>query len=191
MELRKGLFRAAAAGIVLFACQGALAQWATNVRWSELGPAVSRKNVTVVLSDGGRIYGKVLGVAADGLSMQVRGTPDAGSDPKGRFLVPRASVSMLELKKKRFGFRKVLTGVGIGLGTALVIAAVTFGKTAADVAPREGEDPKVSERRVKKYLIGIGAFSVAVGTGFSIQAARKTSGGGTTIRIIRVVHEEQ
>ena len=33
----------------------------------------------------------------------------------------------------------------------------------------------------------IGAFSVAVGTGLGVQAARQTSGGGSTIQIIRVI----
>ena len=166
---------------------GSLLPAQESVSWDGLAHAASGKAVTLVLPDGARIRGKVLSVATDGLSFQVKDTSDSLAYPEGRRLVPRTSVSILELEGRKNPLRSVLVGLGVGAGSVLMIAALTFLRTAADMAPKKDEDPQVSERRVKKYLIGIGAFSVAVGTWFGIEAGRKDDKKQVPVRVIRVI----
>jgi len=187
MKTRGKLFWAAAATVVLIA-RPVLATSEVQLRWSELAPAVSGKTVTVVLRGGPLLYGKILSVGPEALSMQVKSASYAGPYQKGRGPVPRSSVAAIELTKTNV-LRKVFIGVGVGVGSAVVAAALMFVGAASHDSTSKDEDPKVTTRKLKVTLIFIGALAVAVGTKFGIDAARGK--GSTTVMTIRVIPEPE
>ena len=182
---------AVTATLMLFG--GAGTQFAQErLRWSELEPAVTGKTLTVALSTGESLYGRVLDVGATTLWMNVKNSSAPRDFPKGKRALPRRAVSHFEIRtSSTSGLRKVLAGVGVGLGTTAVVAALLVAGAArhGDLSSSSAsQDPKTKEQELKAGLLVLGGISVAAGTALGIAAAR--GHGGDTVRIINVVPED-
>ncbi len=94
-----------------------------ELKWSQLGQAVSGKKVTVALTDGGIIEGQILDVGSDALSMDVKETSNPQNYPKGQNSVRRSLVSVVRLKEVRGNWRAIGTAIGVGAGVSLGLLA--------------------------------------------------------------------
>jgi hypothetical protein len=101
-----------------------------RLKWGELGPAVAGKNVAFILPDGTHVRGKAIAVEPDGLRMKVTHTSNRQSQPKGRHVVPRQAISLLQVTD----YRKL----GRLLGTAGAVAAAAGIVAAHDIDIYEG-----------------------------------------------------
>ena len=90
-----------------------------ELQWSDLGPTVAGHRVQLVLPDGARIQGQVVVVRDDALVLNVNKTSNSQSHPKGQQVVPRASVSTLQLESNR-GSGKTM-GVIVGALGGLIL----------------------------------------------------------------------
>ena len=68
-----------------------------QLKWSELGPRIEDRKVALVLPGGTYVEGKVQRVVPDGMWLRVSKTSDRQVQPKGSHLIPRPSVSMLQV----------------------------------------------------------------------------------------------
>lgn len=91
-----------------------------SVPWSELGPLITGKKVSLVLPGAVHVQGEVIAVRADSLVLNVSKTADKQAYPKGRTEIPRSSVSVVERKRMpRNAGRIIGTVVGfVGGGIA-------------------------------------------------------------------------
>jgi hypothetical protein len=88
-----------------------------RLKWEELGARLPNKKIAFVLPDGTRVEGKVLSVQADGLQLKVSKSSDKKAQPKGKHLIPRASISVVQVTE----YRKI--GRLVGTAGAAAIAA--------------------------------------------------------------------
>jgi hypothetical protein len=100
------------------------ALWGAELRWSELGPRIEDKKVALVLPGGTYIEGKVQAVQPDGLRLRVSKTSDRQAQPKGKYLIPRQSVSTLRVTEYRKLARLLVTAGA--LAAAAGIAAASY-----------------------------------------------------------------
>jgi hypothetical protein len=154
----------AAAG--LFACHAASPQ-VEPVVWEKLGPLVRGKTGSALVADGRRLHGKIHHVEEGGIAMTL--------DGRRRILLPRDSVTQVELKRNRMA-RKLL----VGIGTAAAATAVT----AVLIAVHPENDCCNSGSLGD---LAAGGAIIAAGTGIyaGIEAARRTE--AKSVRVIRVL----
>jgi len=94
-----------------------------ELSWGDLSPLIVDRRITLHLPEDVRIKGRVLSVRNDGLLMSVKKTNNKKAYPKGQSLIPRAHVSLIDLRRKRgVKYRWILTPIGVGLGAALYVA---------------------------------------------------------------------
>jgi len=102
--------------------------------WTDLPIFIVGHEISLALPNGGLVRGKVLAVRADSLEMEVQKTTDSRLQPKGKTVVPRASVSIIEVITKRKGKdsvgAKVVGGAGV-LG-GLITGGYIGSKTGSD-----------------------------------------------------------
>ncbi len=93
-----------------------------TLKWDELGPRVAGKKVAFVAPGGVALEGKVIAVEPDGLRMKVTKTSDKKAQPKGRRLVPREGITMLQVTE--YGWLGRLLGSlgAMGLAGGIVAA---------------------------------------------------------------------
>lgn len=97
-----------------------------QISWHDL-PIVIGKNVSLVMPGGAVISGKVVGVHAEAMKVNVTRTSEPGAYPKGEVRVPRASLRTLEVRTKSRKFRVLgtllggIAGFAGGLGAAIGI----------------------------------------------------------------------
>ncbi len=106
-----------------------------ELKWNELGQAVSGKKIMVALTDGGIIEGEVLEVGSDALSIDVKETSNPQDYPKGQNSVRRSLVSVVRLKEVRGNWRAIGTAIGVGVTVSSVILAFQH---ADEVSPAVG-----------------------------------------------------
>jgi hypothetical protein len=94
-----------------------------QIKWRDLS-LVTGKNVSLVMPGGTFISGKVVGVDADAMRVNVTRTSDPAAYPKGEVRLPRASLRILEVQAKRRKFRVIGTVMG-------AVAGVVWGYGAA------------------------------------------------------------
>jgi hypothetical protein len=141
-----------------------------SLRWTELDSAVAGEQVRILLPSGARIEGKVAAVEVEGLRARITKTSDRRLEAKGEVVLPRASVSVLQVVTHGVGWRI--------LGTA--IGPILVGAAGASVAARGAG----TVNDLPKY-VGFGAAAV-VGTGIGGYYLGKRAGRKiTTIRIVR------
>src|SRR5438270_10270081 len=92
-----------------------------QLRWEELSPIISGKEVEFVLPDGTLLHGDIINVEADSLAINVKKTSDKTNHPKGPTSVARSSISALDVTKTTIHGRVIGTTVGVGLGSLLGI----------------------------------------------------------------------
>jgi len=112
----------------------AVAQTAVELPWSEIAPLIVDREIALALPDGTYIRGKALAVQADDLEMDVKKTSDRRLHPKGQTTIPRALVSVIELRK----MRKFPIGA-IGGGAAGYVGGVYLGYGIGRIATKEDE----------------------------------------------------
>ena len=140
------------------------------LRWSELEPALARGKIRALLPNGSRIEGKVIAVQPEAMRIEITKTSDRSLQPGGPALIPRSSISVVEVV--RYGAR--WRAVGAAIGPALVIAA---GAGVAGSGAGTVND-------IGKY-IGYGAAAV-IGTGVGgYYLGKRADRRVTTIRIVR------
>lgn len=105
--------------------------------------------VRIVMPEGARIEGKATGVEVDALAMEIHRTTNKTTYPKGKFLVPRATLKAVDMDRPTKHWRLVGIGVGGGVGAVLGVLAVAL-------------DGFHSRHPVEAALIG-GAVAVPVG----------------------------
>jgi hypothetical protein len=93
-----------------------------QLKWNELGPRIEDKKVALVLPGGTYIEGKVQRVEPAGLWLRVSKTSDHKAQPKGSHLIPRPSVSMLQVTEYRKLARLLITA-GVVAAAAGIVAA--------------------------------------------------------------------
>ena len=106
-----------------------------QIAWGDLQKIVGKK-VRVVMPDGTQVQGKAVAVEADALTVQVSKTSNAGAYPKGKLLVPRATLKSFDVKHSTYHWRVIGVTIGVVAGVA-VFALVSvevdgiFGKPGA------------------------------------------------------------
>jgi len=95
--------------------------------WEGLAVVVGH-TVKIVMPDGARIEGKATGVEVDALAMEIRKTTNKTTYPKGRFLVPRATLKAVDVDQPTRRWKVVGLGVGGVVGAALAVLAISIVK---------------------------------------------------------------
>lgn len=101
-----------------------------ELRWAELAPLISNQNVKMALPDGAVISGEAIAVREDAFVLDVKKTSNKAAHPKGNAAIPRESVTLLEVeRRRRRGARAIGTTVGVISG---VIGGGYIAAKAAD-----------------------------------------------------------
>jgi hypothetical protein len=103
-----------------------------QIAWSDL-PTVFHKNLRIVMPDGTRIEGKAVALETDALAVEVTKTTNVNDYPKGRLLVPRATLRAFDIPNPTYRWR-ILGAVGgavAGVGALAVFAYFTNGNGVA------------------------------------------------------------
>ena len=69
-----------------------------QVRWSELKKLIGGKKVTLQLTEGARVEGRIRKVTAPSLDFKVKKSSDPVAYPKGKIQIPRETVSRIEVR---------------------------------------------------------------------------------------------
>jgi hypothetical protein len=93
-----------------------------QLKWSELGPRVEDRKVALVVPGGTYVEGKVQRVVPDGLWLRVSKTSDHKAQPKGSHLIPRPSVTMLQVTEYRKLARLLVTAGAVAAAAGIVAA---------------------------------------------------------------------
>jgi hypothetical protein len=93
-----------------------------QLKWNELGPRIEDKKVALVLPGGTYVEGKVQRVVPDGLWLRVSKSSDRKAQPKGSHLIPRQSVSMLQMTDYRKLARLLVTAGALAAAAGIVAA---------------------------------------------------------------------
>ena len=136
-----------------------------QIAWNDLS-AILAKNVRIVMPDGTRIEGKAVALESDALAVQVTKTTNVNDYPKGRLLVPRATLQAFDIHRPTFYWRVIGVFVGAvgGAVAGVGISATHFGRTssggpvaataAAVVVPVAGYYlGKRADQRVTTYVL--------------------------------------
>ncbi len=96
-----------------------------ELQWGDLSPLIVDKKVALQLPDDVTVKGRVLAVRDDGLYMNVKKRSKKKAYSKGPTVIPRADVSLIELRRKRgIKYRAILTSGGAVVGTGLIVALI-------------------------------------------------------------------
>jgi len=93
--------------------------------WEGLAVVVGH-TVKIVMPDGARIEGEATGVEVDALAMEIHKTSNKTTYPKGKFLVPRATLKAVDIERPTGHWRVVGVAVGGGVGAVLAVLAVNL-----------------------------------------------------------------
>jgi len=108
-----------------------------ELKWSELSPIIGGHRVRLVLPEGTAIKGEAIAVREDALVVDVKSTSNREAYPKGSATIPRASVTLIEVERRRGSWgRNLGTVVGVLSGVVLggYVAAVTADSAGAGIA---------------------------------------------------------
>ena len=114
-----------AAGILLLTGESLL--WCGEPRrlqlpWNELGPHITGHKVALVLPNGTHIEGKVRSVERDALRLKISKTSDRKLLPKGERLIPRESVTLIQVTEYRKLGRLLVTSGALAVAGGIVAA---------------------------------------------------------------------
>lgn len=131
-------FRAIGLALLVWACpQPALAESkAIELKWGELRPILEGQRFQLVLPDGTAIKGEAVTVREDALVVDVMGTSNAKAFAKGSASIPRSSVTLIQVERRRGSWgRNLGTVVGVLSGVVLggYVAAVATDSAGAGI----------------------------------------------------------
>ncbi len=158
--MRRFLTLALIASIVFRAPATAGPPQQRQITWSGLSDIVGEK-VRITMPDGARIEGKAMDVEPDALVVDVRKTANPSLYPKGRLLVPRATLRAFEINHPTQHWRLVSTGLAVLPALILVLIAGSLGGggRAAAIGGAAGLPAvayllgRAADQRVTTYLI--------------------------------------
>jgi hypothetical protein len=101
------------------------------LRWSELPPVLTGRQISVQLTDGATVEGRYSSLQTDALSIQVKQTSDPAKHPKGATRLARPELAQITVKRHS-GWRGRIIGLIAG-GAAGAIAGAHYGYYA-DIA---------------------------------------------------------
>ena len=91
-----------------------------ELKWGELSPIIGGQQVQLVLPEGTAIQGEAIAVREEALVMDVKRTSNAKAYPKGSATIPRASITLIQVERRRGSWgRKIGTVVGVLSGVML------------------------------------------------------------------------
>ena len=91
-----------------------------ELKWGELSPMIRGQQVQLVLPEGTAIQGEAMAVREEEFVMDVRSTSNAKAYPKGSATIPRASITLIQVERRRGSWgRKLGTVVGVLSGVML------------------------------------------------------------------------
>ena len=107
-----------------------------QVRWSELKKLIGGKKVTLQLTEGARVEGRIRKVTAPSLDFKVKKSSDPVAYPKGKIQIPRETVSRIEVRGlKENKVKRVGATVGTAAGAWMGSMLAFVGKTASESEP--------------------------------------------------------
>lgn len=86
-----------------------------QIKWEGLSALVGQK-VKVAMPDGARIEGKATALEADAFVVEIAKTSNKSAYPKGKFLLPRATLRAVDVSHPTKKWRIVCTAAGGALG---------------------------------------------------------------------------
>jgi hypothetical protein len=143
---------------------GAAGKEQRQTTWEGLAAIVGQK-VKVVMPDGARIEGKAMAVEVDAMVVEIHNSPNTTAYPKGKFLVPRATLGAVLVDRPTVKWRIVGVAVGGGIGAVLGLLAsrasisglggleAVFGAGAAGVPVAGYFMGRAADRHTVTYLI--------------------------------------
>jgi hypothetical protein len=126
--------------------------------WQGLSVIVGHK-VSIVMPDGARIAGKATAVEVDALAVEISKTSNKTAYPKGKFLVPRATLKAVDVSSPTRHWRVVSLAVGGGIGVFLAVLAVDLGSFHTRHPVRGALAAGAAGVPVVAYLLGRAADS--------------------------------
>ena len=156
--------------MIVFLCWNSQSAWAgtvaeRQVSWEGLSVVVGQQ-VRVVMPDGTLIQGKATELQPDGLAVIIRRTSNQTAYPKGRFLLPRATLHAVDvIQRSAIVGRAAGLAVGAGLGFLAARGAINARKSSPGLAVAFGGLAaglpltgyflgRAADRRVTTYMIG-------------------------------------
>ena len=151
--------------LMLLGCAAPCAQAGSGeerqITWDGMS-AVVGQHLRMVMPDGARIEGKAIGVEVDALVVEIGKTTNKTAYPKGRFLVPRATLRAIDVvQRSTVHWRLVGVAIGGGIGYLAARGARNFsGAAAVGLGALGGGVPIVgyllgnaADRRATTYVI--------------------------------------
>lgn len=105
-----------------------------QLKWTELGAVAMGHDVKLVLPSNTVVHGQIQAVRDDTLIMTVTRTSDAKAFPKGQNSIPKASISVVEVKTYR-GIAGRTTGTTIGVVGGLSLTGTIIGHSDMSAVP--------------------------------------------------------
>ena len=91
-----------------------------QIAWSDL-PTIFNKNIRIVMPDGTRIEGKAAALETDALAVEVTKTTNPNNYPKGKLLVPRATLQAFDIQNPTYHWRIIGTTLGTLAGVVAIV----------------------------------------------------------------------
>ncbi len=135
MSTRLHLLTVAALCFALPVESAAAPKEVVRARWSELAGIAGGKNIAIVLPSNAHLRGRVIEVENDRLVLDVIRTSDPASFPKGRAVLPRASVRSFTMTQSRTRWKIIGTAIGLGAGLAIAAPVNAYAHNEGDGAP--------------------------------------------------------
>jgi len=138
---------------------------AIALRWSELQPVLTGRQISVHLADGATVEGRYSSQQADALSIQVKKTSDPAKHPKGAALLARREVAGITVVR-RAGWKGRVIGLIAGGAIAAAVAGVLHTASTNEVGGWSSGSAGVAA--------GGGAAAIGIGylTGWLLDSAR-------------------
>jgi len=105
------------------------AQKPLDLTWEEVGSRIQGKEIELTLRGGTTVGGEVAAVREESLVLNLHKTSDPKSYPKGRATIPRASITVLNIKETRGRWGRKM-GAGLGTLAGVLAGGYIVGTTA-------------------------------------------------------------
>jgi uncharacterized protein YcfJ len=105
-----------------------------ELKWGELSPMIKGQQVQLALPDGAAIQGEAIAVREEALVLDVRRTSNAKAYPKGSATIPRASITLIQVERRRGSWGRKL-GTVVGVLSGVVLGGYVAAKTADSAGP--------------------------------------------------------
>jgi uncharacterized protein YcfJ len=105
-----------------------------ELEWGDLSPMIKGQQVQLVLPEGTAIQGEAMAVREEALVMDVKSTSNAKAYPKGSATIPRASVTLIQVERRRGSWGRKL-GTVVGVLSGLVLGGYVAAETADSAGP--------------------------------------------------------